>query len=568
MKTAKFFVRDIWRLAKPYWFSEDRWAGRGLLAVIVGMSLGIVFLTVLINKWNNAFYDTLQNRDLDGFYHQLGIFCLLAAIYIVVAVYQLYLRQMLQIRWRRWLTERFLDEWLAGKVYYGLQMRHGETDNPDQRIADDIASFVNQTLTLTLGLLEAVVTLASFTGILWGLSGTIDVPLGEYSFSVPGYMVWVALGYSIVGTWLTKRVGKPLIQLNFNQQRFEADFRFSLVRFRENVEGVALYRGEPGEAEVFRERFSHVVRNWWDIMRQRKRLMWLTTGYGQVALVFPFMAAGPRYFSGAIQLGDLMQTASAFNHVQGALSWFVDAYAELASWKATVDRLITFSNAMEEFRSQPCTAAPLQTLKPSTGSDQSLRISGLTLTLPEGGTLITGFNLTVNPGQSALISGPSGVGKSTLFRAIAGLWPCGQGTIALPATGRLLFLPQKPYLPIGSLRSVVSYPTPDGGFTDAAIAEALAACGLPQLAAQLDDARYWTQQLSPGEQQRLAFARTLLQQPDWLFLDEATSAIDEPGERQLYQLLRDRLPKTAVVSIGHRATLAEFHGQQVMLAAS
>lgn len=580
MKNAKFFARDIWRLARPYWFSEDRWAGRGLLFVIVAMSLGMVGLTVLLNKWNNAFYDSLQNRDLNAFNHQLGLFCVLAGAYIVVAVYQLYLRQMLQIRWRRWLTDRFLDEWLADKVYYGLQMRHGETDNPDQRIADDIASFVNQTLVLSLGLLEAVVTLISFTGILWGLSGTVDLPLGQYSFSVPGYMVWVALGYSILGTWLTKRIGRPLIALNFNQQRYEADFRFSLVRFRENVEGVALYRGEADEAVLFRDRFGNVVRNWWGIMKQRKRLMWLTTGYGQIAVVFPFLAAGPRYFAGAIQLGDLMQTASAFGHVQGALSWFVDAYAELAAWKATVDRLISFSNAMEEIRALPQGARTLDLVTGPEGHDgtggpggpggpeQGLRIRDLTLGLPDGGTLVRNFNLAVDPGQSVLISGPSGVGKSTLFRAIAGLWPYGQGTIELPASGRLFFLPQKPYLPVGSLRAVASYPTPAGGLSDADIREALTACGLGPLGALLDDARYWPQQLSPGEQQRLAFARLLLQRPDWLFLDEATSAIDEASQQELYRLLRTRLPNAALVSIGHRDSLAEFHTKQVVLAAS
>jgi putative ATP-binding cassette transporter len=562
MDKAKTFLRDIWRLAKPYWTSEDRLAGLGLLTVIVAMSLGLVFLNVLLNQWNNAFYDTLQNRDLPGFTRQLGKFCVLAAIFILVAVYQMYLRLMLQIRWRRWLTDRFLDLWLTHRVFYALQMRGGQTDNPDQRIADDIDQFVSQTLTLTLGFLEAVVTLVSFVGILWGLSGTMSFSALGREFTVPGYMVWVALGYSIVGTWLTKWLGRPLIRLNYQQQRFEADFRFSLVRLRENVEGVALYRGEADEAKVFRQRFASVVGNWWEIMKWRKRLSWLTNGYSQAAVIFPFLATAPRYFAGAIQLGDMMQTASAFGHVQGSLSWFVDAYTELAAWKATVDRLTTFTRAMDEARGGQ--AEPLA-LVPAPGADEALRIRGLSLALPEGGLLLEGLDLDVRPGERLLISGPSGSGKSTLIRAIAGIWPHGRGSIALPASGRLLFLPQKPYLPIGALRAVVSYPTPAGGFTDEAIREALAACGLGRLAGLLDDDRYWAQQLSPGEQQRLAFARMLLQKPDWLFLDEATSAVDEAGEAELYHLLARRLPQAAIISVGHRMSLVAAHQRHLEL---
>lgn len=564
MKERLEFLRDIWRLARPYWFSEDRWAGRGLLAVIVSMSLALVFITVLLNKWNNAFYDTLQNRDLKGFYHQLGIFCVLAAAYIVIAVYQLYLNQMLQIRWRRWLTERFLDRWLSGRIYYGLQMRGSGTDNPDQRIADDIGNFVSQTLTLSLGFLEAVVTLVSFIGILWGLSGTFSVTVAGHPLTLPGYMVWVALGYAILGTWLTKAVGKPLIMLNFNQQRFEADFRFSLVRLRENVEGVALYRGEADEAAIFRERFMNVVRNWWAIMKRRKQLGWLTNTYGQAAVVFPFLAAAPRFFSGAIQLGDLMQTASAFNRVQGALSWFVDAFTELASWKATVDRLTTFGQAMERVREAQARAGALA---PRAGGAEELRIKGLELDLPGGDPLLRGIDLTVAPGQSVLVSGPTGSGKSTLLRAVAGLWPFGRGVIELPASGKAVFLPQKPYLPIGTLRTVVGYPSLPEAVSDEAIREALAACGLPRLTGRLDERTYWPQELSPGEQQRLAFARLILQSPDWIFLDEATSAMDEASEEALYALLRQRLPKASLVSVGHRETLKAFHQRGLVIGA-
>jgi len=563
MNRTKIFLSDIWRLAKPYWVSEDRLAGIALLVVIVGMSLGIVFINVLINSWNNAFYDTLQNRDLAGFYHQLAKFCILAGAYIAVAVYQMYLRLMLQIRWRRWLTDHFLDRWLSRRVYYALQMRGLQTDNPDQRIADDLDLFVSQTLLLSLGFLEAVVTLVSFVGILWGLSGTMQFPLFGHMLTVPGYMVWVALGYSILGTWLTKLLGRPLIRLNYQQQRFEADFRFSLVRFRENVEGVALYRGEADETALFRQRFANVVRNWWDIMKWRKRLSWLTNGYGQVAVVFPFLACAPRYFSGAIQLGDLMQTASAFSHVQSSLSWFVDAFTELASWKATVDRLTSFTRAMDQARIEQ--ESP-QALVPAPGKEERLSIRNLSLNLPDGSPLLDGLNLEVGPSQSVLVSGPSGAGKSTLIRAVAGIWPHGQGTIELPASGKMFFLPQKPYLPMGSLRAVVSYPTPAGGFSDEVIRAALTACGLGHLGQLLDDSRYWAQQLSPGEQQRLAFARMLLQKPDWLFLDEATSAVDQSGEQDLYRLLGRELPRASIISVGHRMSLTGFHQRHMVLA--
>ncbi|GFK93399.1 Vitamin B12 transport ATP-binding protein BacA [Fundidesulfovibrio magnetotacticus] len=556
------FLRDIWRLARPYWFSEDRWAGRGLLAVIVCMSLTLVFITVLLNQWNNAFYDSLQNRDLDGFYRQLGYFCLLAFAYIVVAVYQLYLNQMLQIRWRRWLTERHLEQWLKDRVYYDLQTRGSATDNPDQRMADDIGAFVTQTLTLTLGFLEAVVSLASFIGILWGLSGSLEFTLWDRAFSVPGYMVWVALCYAVLGTWLTKRVGRPLVTLNFNQQRYEADFRFSLVRLRENAEGVALISGEADEAGIFRARFANVVQNWWAIMRRRKALAWLTNSYAQAAVVFPFLAAAPRYFSGAIQLGGLMQTASAFARVQGALSWFVDAFTELASWKATVDRLTTFRRAMDEARAR---RENPDALRSEVGAWPVLDLLDVDIDLPGGEPLLRGVHLRVEPGDTLLVTGPTGSGKSTLLRAVAGLWPEGRGRILLPGDHSLMFLPQRPYLPLGTLRQTLSYPSPHEGIPDEAMRQALALCGLERLGERLDHTAYWPQELSPGEQQRLAFARLILQAPDFVFLDEATSAVDEAGEEALYALLRETLPHAAVVSVGHRGTLEAFHARRLAL---
>jgi putative ATP-binding cassette transporter len=562
MTGLRRLLRDVWAIARPYWFSEDRWAARGLLLVVVGLTLGIVYINVLLNQWNNTFYNALQNKDYAVFAHQLIRFSWLAGLYIAVAVYQLYLTQMLQIRWRRWLTLHYLRAWLTDGAYYRMQLVAGETDNPDQRIAEDVRLLIAGTLDLAIGGLRAVVTLVSFVAILWGLSGPLTIPLGRVSITLPGYMIWAALLYAIVGTWLTNWVGRPLVRLNFDQQRYEADFRFGLVRFRENTEGVALYRGEADELRGFRERFGAVVRNWWGIMRQQKRLTGFTAGYAQAAIIFPFIVAAPRYFRGEILLGGLVQTATAFGQVQHALSFIVSSYTEIAAWRAVVERLAGFEHALECVRMQAATA---DGIRRTDGEAACLAVESMALDLPSGQPLIADVNLALARGDTVLLWGPSGVGKSTLVRAIAGIWPFGRGEIHQPRDARVLFLPQHPYLPIGTLREVVSYPMPAGGVDDATLRATLEAVGLPELAGRLDEAGHWALQLSPGEQQRIAFARALVQKPDWLFLDEATSAVDEATEAHLYQLVRQRLVGTTVFSVGHRGTLRPFHARQLVL---
>jgi putative ATP-binding cassette transporter len=554
-------LRDAWTLIRPYWFSEDRWPGRGLLLLVVGLNLGIVYINVLLSKWYNLFYNSLQDKDYAAFWSLLMRFSWLAGLFIVAAVYQIYLNQMLQISWRRWLTERYLGAWLTDGAYYRMQLTAGETDNPDQRIAEDLRLFVTGALSLSIGGMRAVVTLVSFVAILWGLSGSITLPIGGGSVTVPGYMVWAAVIYAIAGTWLTNLIGRPLVRLNFNQQRYEADFRFNLVRFRENTEGVALYAGEADEMRTFRERFSFVVGNWWAIMRQQKRLTWFTSGYGQAAIIFPFLVAAPRYFRGEIQLGGLMQTSQAFGQVQDSLSFIVTSYTDIAEWRAVVLRLLGFERALARVRSETA----IEGVRRGAGAEVGLALDHVDLYLPGGRPLLEGVTLDLRPGDTTLISGPSGAGKSTLFRAIAGIWPFGRGEIRLPRESRVLFLPQKPYLPIGTLREVVSYPTLPGGVDDAALREALDAVGLPELTPRLDEAAHWALSLSPGEQQRIAFARALVQKPDWLFLDEATSAVDEESEARLYALLRDRLPDTTLVSVGHRSTLRPFHARRLVV---
>jgi vitamin B12/bleomycin/antimicrobial peptide transport system ATP-binding/permease protein len=565
MTDMRALLHDAWTIARPYWFSEDKWAGRGLLVAVIALNLGIVAINVMLNKWNNAFYNSLQDKNYEIFLQQLFRFTWLAGSFIVVAVYELYLNQMLQIRWRRWLTERYLNAWLEGGAYYRMQLVAGETDNPDQRIAEDVRLFIagasggGGTLGLAIGGMRAVVTLVSFVTILWGLSGAFTLPW--IGLTVPAYMVWAALLYAIVGTWLTDFIGRPLVRLNFNQQRYEADFRFSLVRFRENTEGVALYRGEADELRGFRERFAAVVKNWWGIMRQRKRLTAFTAGYAQAAIIFPFVVAAPRYFRGEIPLGGLVQTASAFGQVQDALSYIVSSYTELAEWRAVVERLAGFGRAIERAHAE----AAVQGIRRSEQDGAVLGLKHVDLLLPGGRPLMEGIDLIFRSGDNALISGPTGSGKSTLFRAIAGIWPFGRGEISMPAHGRVLFLPQKPYLPIGTLREVVSYPNLPGAVDDSVLRETLEAVGLPELAGRLDESAHWALRLSPGEQQRIAFARALVQKPDWLFLDEATSAVDESGEARLYTLLRDRLPNTTLLSVGHRSSLRPFHARQLVL---
>ncbi|WP_349017885.1 ABC transporter ATP-binding protein/permease [Azospirillum brasilense] len=554
------FLRDVWTLTRPYWSSEERWAARGLLAAIVALNLAVVFITVELTEVNGAIFNALQDKDQGAFVDQLLLFGGLALVSIAVAVYRLYLNQMLQIRWRRWLTDRCLGDWMEGQTYYRLQLAGTPADNPDQRIAEDLRGFVQLTLSLSLGFLTNLVTLVSFLVMLWSLSGTVSVALFGVELTIPGYMVWVALAYAVAGTWLTHRIGRPLARLSFDQQKYEADFRFALVRLRENAESVALQGGEAQERHGFARRFARVVDNWWAIMRTQKRLVWFTSAYGQVAIIFPFLVAAPRYFSGAVPLGALTQTAQAFGQVQDALSWFIDAYVSLTDWHATTSRLIGFHEAVREVRRTAHTAPRIDR---AAGPDGALRVEGVELALPLGGAPLLRADLTVQPGERVLITGPSGSGKSTLFRALAGLWPFGRGRIGLPAGADAMHLPQKPYMPIGSLRAAVAYPSAPEAFEAEAVRAALDAVGMSAFAERLDEEDHWAQRLSGGEQQRVAFARALLHRPGWLFLDEATSACDPATEARLYGLLAERLPGTTVVSVGHRSSLPAHHDRTV-----
>ena len=557
-------LEDAWRLTLPYFRSEEKWSARLLLASIVALNLLLVGMTVVLSYWNRAFFDSLQNKDWDLFMQLLFTyrggeagfmpgFVPIVMVYLPVAIYRTYLNQWLQIRWRRWMTEGLLTDWLADRSYYTISLTADPagfgTDNPDQRIAEDVRKFVMDTLRLGLGLLTNVVSLFSFATILFTLSGIITI-LGV---SVPGYMLWAAIIYAGIGSVLTHYVGRPLAVIDFVREKAEADFRFALVRLRENTEGIALYGGEREEKAGLNERFKVIVGNWYQLMHREKLLNALVTVYDQAAGIFPIVVAAPRYFSGQITLGGLTQTAGAFGRVQSSLSWFIDFYPALASWQATVARLASFNRAIVVARNLADQGTRLRTVE-----GEGIASEHVSLALPNGTPILEHTGMLFPQGQSTAISGRSGSGKSTLFRAMAGIWPYGAGTIERPP-GQYLFLPQRPYIPLGTLRHAITYPAADGSFSDEAVHQALEGVGLSALAPLLDEDQPWSQRLSGGEQQRLAIARALLQRPDWLFMDEATASLDPEAESELYGTLRRSLPDTTIISIAHRPAVAAFH---------
>ena len=563
MNNIRATLATVWRIAAPYFRSEDKWAARGLLAVVIALELLNVAVDVLVNQWQNRFFNTIQDKDWDRFIWEIGIFCLIVTPAVVLAVYQLYLNQWLQIRWRNWMTRHYLGEWLDGPNHYRMQLLGDAADNPDQRITEDVKLFIDRTMDIGLGLLNAIVTLASFVVILWGLSAAAPLQLYGHEFAIPGYLVWGALIYAIFGTVLTQWIGSPLVNLDFEQQQREADFRFNLVRTRENSEQIALMQGESAERERLMGRFGRVITNWYGIMSRTKRLTFFTQSYAQAAVIFPYILVAPAYFfAGKLQLGGIQQTADAFDKVYRSLSFFVSVYRRLAEWRAVVARLDGFEMSIASSRHL---ATSPSSVRVTAGGTDAIELQKLLVRLPHGEPVVAVDALTLRKGERTLISGPSGAGKSTLFRAIAGIWPFGDGAITIPAGATLMMLPQRPYFPIGSLHAAVVYPSEAGAFSEAQVREVLAAVGLPAFAPRLHEEEHWNRMLSLGEQLRLGLARALLHAPTFLFLDETTASLDEPLEAALYRLLGEKLPATTLVSIGHRSTLEAFHARKLAL---
>ncbi len=572
-------LKDIWRLASPYfrdkapgeirlWYfgavkAPENWIGLGLLASTVVLEIGFSYILKWLNAWNNGFYNTLQEKDWPGFVYYQELFTVLAFSYILVAVYKNYINQVLQIRWRKSMTDHFIDRWLAPAQHYRMRMLTDPADNPDQRIADDVHQFVGNTMVLGIGFFGNLMRLVIFLLVLWDLSIAFPMTSFGLSFNIPGYLIWIAILYAAAGTTITHLIGRPLVNLTFHQQRYEANFRFAMARIREYSEQIALLGGEKAERAALGERYSSILANVYAVVRRQKRLGFFTNFFGQFSVIFPFLLLAPAYFFGKATLGVLMQTYSTFNSVQDGLTWFVDAYQTLATYRAVVQRLVGFEAAMSQTEAAGAARPHIETLP---GRGESFTADGLVVSLPNRQPISAAPHFALSPGERVLLSGRSGSGKTTLMRAFSGIWPFGEGKIEIPDGTKALVLPQRTYLPQGTLRQALVYPRTVEAYPDADVRAALSAVGLGSLEPELDDASNWPQRLSGGEQQRLGIARALLAEPEWLFLDEATAALDEASEAALYKVLIERLPETAIVSIAHRTTLDVFHNRRIEMA--
>lgn len=582
MKALLATLALAWRLAIPYfkerrqgelafrWFKirmQERWIGLGFLGLILSLNVAQVYFTVQFNSWNNRFYTAMQDRNGSAFSAELVMWVVIVAPLVTSLVVEIYLTNWLRIRWRDWMTEHFVNRWMSNANYYRLSQVATGTDNPDQRIAEDIRDFILNSLTIFVQLFNTVLTLYAFTMVLWSISAEFPYTIAGFDLSnIPGYLVWAAVIYSIIGTYFTHITGRRLIILRFQQQHVEADFRFAMMRLRENAEEVALLKGEEPEKLVFKDAFERLKANFYQIMDVTRNLNVVTSLYGNFSVIFPLIMLAPAYFvaGSAMQLGVLMQTAQAFGKVQDNFSIFVTLYDNIANWKAVLDRLTTFERAMSLVEADA--AHPGVVVKPATGD--SIAADGAVIGLPDGRPLVRLDGAAFRKGRSVLISGPSGAGKTSVFRALSGIWPFGAGELAIPEGARVMVLPQTAYLPLGTLRQALAYPQPAEIHDDGKVRDVLSAVGLGAFADRLDDLSEGpnlASRLSGGEQQRVAVARAILAEPDFLLLDEATASLDEASEATLYKLLRERLPKAAIISIGHRSSLRPLHDELVEL---
>lgn len=558
LKPSRWIGAKFWRIVRPYWTGEERWLASLLLLTTIALIVGKVYVSVIFNETAGRFFNALQNRNSAIFYQTLLLTVILLLSQNGCNVLNAFFSGLLKAKWRRWLTNYYTNRWLSHRAFYELRFR-GRADNPDQRIAEDIALLTEKTIFLAFGFLDMTLTVIAFSSVLWTVSGTLSFTIANLPVTIPGYMFWAALLYWFVGMLLGHTIGKPLIWLNNFQQELEANFRFALIRVRENAEGIALYSGEPQEQLRSQQSLQEVYTNSVKIVDYSARLQLYQNFIADSPDVLPFLAIAPRYFSGAMELGDLMRIGNGFSLISRSLSWLVNSYGNFAQWHATVDRLNEFSKELDQVK------ISVSGFETRHSADGSIGLEQASLALPDGSPLISSFNLRLIPGQSVLIKGISGSGKSTLFRVFAGLWPFGKGRLYRSGEQQSLFLPQQPYIPIGSLRNALWFPSEVRLDWDSDLRAVLAEVGLDHLGDRLNEEAHWEQLLSPGEQQRLAISQAILFKPAWLFLDEATSALDEEREASVYKAMARLLPDTTIISIGHRQTLEQFHNRIILL---
>lgn len=548
-----------WQLIKIFWQSENKFWAYSFSIFMVSLTILMVGFDVAFNYWYNYFYDALQEYNMQSAVRLLVFFFVLAAFYIVVAVYRYYLSQLFALRWRRWLTNQFINRWMQKRGYYYLEMFDERTDNPDQRIQDDVNGLISNSISLTLGLVSAVTTFPAFVYILWSLSGVLTIPLGPLGeFHVYGYLVWVGLLYNLIGTFITFKIGRPLVNLNFEQQQREATFRFSAIDLRSHAEQVALYRGESHQKSILNFHFLRVLENWYAIILRQKKLLWFTGGFNQVAVLLPLLIALPNYFRKVFMLGGLMQSLRAFSQVQDSLSYFVGAFTQIAEWRAISQRLVTFLNHMNDAETN---AEKSNRIQFKTHAENSIEVKGLNIDTATHNPLLSAINKRFVQGKNYVIKGESGIGKSTFVRTLAGVWPYAAGDILMPENKNIMFLPQKPYMPMGTLAEAILFPDKTDPTMESQLENVMRDCHLESFIPRLRETAHWSEILSPGEQQRIAFARVLLHKPDWVFLDESTSMLDTANETHLYRLIRERLPNCSIISVGHHASVDEHHDE-------
>lgn len=546
-----------WQILKLYWQSDQRFSAYLFAFVVITMTMILVGFDVALSYWSNYFFNALQAYNLNQSIWLLVLFFVLATFYIVFGVYRYYISQLFGLRWRNWLTQQFVNRWLMHRDYYYLENFDVKTDNPDQRIQEDISNLVSFSLSLSIGLVGSVTTFLAFIYVLWDLSGVIPITLGSLgTFNIPGYLVWVAVIYSILGTYFAFKIGFPLVALNFEQQRREATFRFAAIDLRSHSENVALYGGEHHQKNILFRLFQRVLENWYFIILRQKSLLWFTLGYSQVAVALPMLVALPNYFRKVFLLGGVMQSIRAFGQIQEALSFFITSYTTIAEWRAVNQRLITFLNHLEEIGEQVKKQTRLQM---STQDENKIVAQQLSIATPLGEQLLKNINQEFKHGDYYLIKGASGLGKSSFIRTLAGIWPYAAGEVRVPKNKKIMFLPQKPYMPIGTLAEAILFPDQQQVHLKDRLPEVMQACHLERFISRLGETAPWSEQLSPGEQQRIAFARILLHQPDWVFLDESTSMLDAAHEEALYEVLKNKLPQCSIVSVGHGPTLESYH---------